>query len=72
MSYLGQSGACLPFAALRVRFLGPLDTLVGLAGAVFMSGILYLTVLVVLNRLNLYNLAPSCHPACGNSSAKRI
>ncbi|MBI4380458.1 MAG: lipopolysaccharide biosynthesis protein [candidate division NC10 bacterium] len=50
--------ACLPIAAIRIGFLGSLDTLIGLAGAIFMSGILYLTVLALLNRLNLYSLSP--------------
>ena len=48
--------ACLPLAAIRIRFLGSLDTLIGLAGAILISGILYLTALVLLDRLNLYKV----------------
>jgi O-antigen/teichoic acid export membrane protein len=48
--------ACLPFVALRVWVLGPIETPVGLIGAIFVSGILYLLGLVLLDRLKLYAL----------------
>jgi O-antigen/teichoic acid export membrane protein len=48
--------ACLAFVMLRVWFLGPLDTLIGLAGAVISSGILYVMGVVLMGRLGLYDL----------------
>lgn len=50
--------ACLPFVVLRGWVLGPPDTLLGLAGAILISGVLYLAALVVLDRLGLCDLDP--------------
>ena len=50
--------ACLPFAALRVWVLGPVATPLGLAGAIIISGLLYLATLLVLDRFKLYALGP--------------
>jgi lipopolysaccharide exporter len=49
--------ACLGFVVLRVWILGPLDTLVGLAGALVLSGILYAIVIVLMDRLGLYDVS---------------
>jgi lipopolysaccharide exporter len=64
--------ACLAFAILRIWVLGPLDTLIGLAGAIISSGILYLTVLVLLARLDLYNLRPVLPSGMGHWFPRRI
>ena len=48
--------ACLLLVALRRWVLGRLETLGGLAGGIFISGALYLSDLLLLDRLKLYTL----------------
>lgn len=45
-----------PSVALRLWFLGPMETLVGLGGFILVSGLMYLAWLFLVNRLGLYSL----------------
>ena len=64
--------ACLAFTLPRVWLLGPLDTLIGLAGSLALSAILYLATLALLDRLALYDLSPVVPPAMGRWFPRRI